>query len=477
MWLIPKTNHSMSSVCVQDMVELKWDLNLLASELAAQFMWSGKHTQQPCWSNRLKRVSWLQALCTRILKPSQQKTFRGCFDIIVGGYPCAPFSIAGSRKGEHDEHGRHLWPFIQRAIGFIRPRYCFFENVEGHLTLGLKDVCHDLDELGYEFAAGVFSAAECGAPHSRRRIFILARMANADSTGDAGSGNELEVSGEIGQGGEDTQANCINAKGELANPNKCGGEQDPRSSELRPSGFEQSPIDQGKTTEAQRGQGWEGWPTYPSEAQHEWEHPRILGNTDSDEQTPERGNDEKKPEVSAEQGQENGAAISGGASATMGDPNSTRQSQPQGDHEKSGGWDSDPSATMGNAKGRQDNKRRPRDLEKEKCQRGSGNPSAGDASEAMGNTSSEGLQEREASEQHQPISATEHPDRKQGGGETESRLGVATDGGAGSSHSVAGYMGPRENRIPRLRMLGNGVVPQTAAIAFLTLWQELNADE
>ena len=46
--------------------------------------------------------------------------FRGCFDLIVGGYPCSPFSNAGLRQGAEDEQGRHLWPFFQRAIRFIR---------------------------------------------------------------------------------------------------------------------------------------------------------------------------------------------------------------------------------------------------------------------------------------------------------------------------------------------------------------------
>lgn len=98
--------------------------------------------------------------------------FRGKVDIFVAGYPCQPFSLAGKRKGQDDP--RHLWPFIQRAVAVIRPRYCFFENVAGHLTLGFKDVCHDLGELGYEIAAGLFTAAECGAPHERKRLYILA---------------------------------------------------------------------------------------------------------------------------------------------------------------------------------------------------------------------------------------------------------------------------------------------------------------
>jgi len=98
--------------------------------------------------------------------------FHGLVDIFSAGYPCQPFSYAGERKGEDDP--RHLWPFIQRAIRIIRPRQCFFENVRGHLTLGFKNVCHDLAELGYTVIAGLFTAAECGAEHTRQRLYILA---------------------------------------------------------------------------------------------------------------------------------------------------------------------------------------------------------------------------------------------------------------------------------------------------------------
>ena len=102
--------------------------------------------------------------------PAQE--FYGLVDIFSAGYPCQPFSTAGKRLGEKDP--RHLWPFIQRAVATIRPRFCFFENVRGHITCGFKNVCHDLGELGYEVVAGLFTAAEVGAPHERKRLYILA---------------------------------------------------------------------------------------------------------------------------------------------------------------------------------------------------------------------------------------------------------------------------------------------------------------
>ena len=95
--------------------------------------------------------------------------FHGRVDILLAGYPCQPFSAAGQRKGEADE--RHLWPFIARGIAACQPRLVFAENVEGHLSLGIKDVFNDLGRMGYEYTAGLFSAEEVGASHRRKRLF------------------------------------------------------------------------------------------------------------------------------------------------------------------------------------------------------------------------------------------------------------------------------------------------------------------
>ena len=103
--------------------------------------------------------------------------FRDCVDIITGGYPCQPFSAAGKRRGEDDP--RHLWPYIREHIRAIRPVQCFFENVEGHITLGLSSVISDLEEGGYRATWGIFSASESGAPHRRKRVFIVANAHSA----------------------------------------------------------------------------------------------------------------------------------------------------------------------------------------------------------------------------------------------------------------------------------------------------------
>ena len=105
------------------------------------------------------------------LKTFPSQLFRGGVDIITGGYPCQPFSAAGKRLGRDDP--RHLWPFIDHHIGAINPGRVFFENVEGHVTLGLNTVISDLEARGYDTTWGIFSAAEVGAPHQRKRVYIM----------------------------------------------------------------------------------------------------------------------------------------------------------------------------------------------------------------------------------------------------------------------------------------------------------------
>jgi len=106
------------------------------------------------------------------IKTFDARPFRGKVDIITGGYPCQGFSVAGKRLGTKDP--RHLWPYIERIIEAVRPVWCFFENVPGHLTLGFPEVYRSLRNLGYSVEAGLFTAAGCGEGHIRERLYILA---------------------------------------------------------------------------------------------------------------------------------------------------------------------------------------------------------------------------------------------------------------------------------------------------------------
>lgn len=106
------------------------------------------------------------------LKSFDGRPWRGRVHILTAGYPCQPFTLSGLRKGENDP--RHLWPDVARVTAEVAPEWVFFENVPGHLTLGLQDVTGDLQDLGYRVAARVVSAAEVGGSHTRERLFILA---------------------------------------------------------------------------------------------------------------------------------------------------------------------------------------------------------------------------------------------------------------------------------------------------------------
>ena len=123
----------------------------------ANKMEAGELLPAPIWSN---------------LKTLPVEPFRDRVDLLTGGYPCQPFSGAGKRKGEEDP--RHLWPHIREIVRAVRPFRCFFENVEGHISLGLREVISDLESLGYKTTWGIFSAREVGAPHQRKRVYILA---------------------------------------------------------------------------------------------------------------------------------------------------------------------------------------------------------------------------------------------------------------------------------------------------------------
>lgn len=104
------------------------------------------------------------------------KPWRGRVDFLTAGYPCQPFSNAGKRLGEKDP--RHLWPHVRRILGEVQAPFLFAENVFGHVSLGLENVRKDLHAMGYEVEAGLFTAAEVGAPHIRKRLFILAYADN-----------------------------------------------------------------------------------------------------------------------------------------------------------------------------------------------------------------------------------------------------------------------------------------------------------
>ena len=210
-------------------------------------MEAGELDPAPIWAN---------------LKTLPGHVFRDAVDLLTGGYPCQPFSAAGKRQGADDP--RHLWPHICRIIDEVRPRRCFFENVEGHISLGLREVLADLEARGYPTTWGLFSASEVGAPHQRKRVFIL-----ADST----SPRLERTTGESVQGGVSRSA--ITSQ-ELADTNNGGSRQNQQPTELRTTGTKQSPRSSRDGVQSGEVQQVTKWPARPGQEQHNWEQPRTI---------------------------------------------------------------------------------------------------------------------------------------------------------------------------------------------------------
>ena len=102
-------------------------------------------------------------------------------DILTSGYPCQPFSVAGQRRGEEDE--RNIWRFVFEIVKRKHPTWCVFENVYGHIAMGLDQVLHDMESEGY--TTQTFGVPACGlnAPHKRDRLWLVCNLADTKSEG------------------------------------------------------------------------------------------------------------------------------------------------------------------------------------------------------------------------------------------------------------------------------------------------------
>lgn len=93
-------------------------------------------------------------------------------DLVCGGFPCQPFSLAGKRRGTEDD--RYLWPEVVRCLDAVRPTWFLGENVPGIIKVALDQVCADLEALGYTVQPVCIPACAVDAPHQRQRVWILA---------------------------------------------------------------------------------------------------------------------------------------------------------------------------------------------------------------------------------------------------------------------------------------------------------------
>ena len=199
------------------------------------------------------------------VKTFPYRKFRGKVSILSGGFPCQPFSAAGKRQATEDP--RHLFPYIAEGIRECQPRICFLENVAGIISTKTRDgesilqyVLRILEELGYRATAGIFSAEEVGAPHQRKRVFILG-MANRIGTGLEGhSGNEQGEGRQTARQGRPTTASGLSPR----------------------------------------------WPSRPGEPQYDWEEPRVVADTKSQQGSSRDNRGEPRASSQSKQSQSGG---------------------------------------------------------------------------------------------------------------------------------------------------------------------------
>lgn len=113
-----------------------------------------------------------------------ERTGLRAVDVISGGFPCQPFSVAGKQKGKEDD--RYLWPEMLRVIRELRPRCVVGENVPGIIKIAAGQVVKDLERAGYHVVVFNFEAAAVGAWHRRSRVFFTGIAENVENAGCGG---------------------------------------------------------------------------------------------------------------------------------------------------------------------------------------------------------------------------------------------------------------------------------------------------
>ena len=346
-------------------------------------------------ANKIEK-GWLdEAPIYTNLKTFPYERFRGRVDILSGGFPCQPFSVAGIKKATEDP--RHLFPYIAKGIRECEPRIVFLENVEGIISSKthegqsvLQYVLGGLEEMGYRAEAGIFSASEVGAPHQRKRVFILGV-----------SNSEIERWRGWNDSCNDDRNRLLSSEQErrevVSQTQGC-------SRDDRELVYTKSECDRLNKAESQ------GWDTTSTTSEGE-----ELGNTTSIRLS--RSSQESREVSTDSEGEECRLYESQGAGTL-----SNNESFEEG-------------------------------ISDTECQRGEVQATGQHTSEQMLGGFGEDWPARPNEEQYE----WEEPRVVK----TEPRLGGATDGLA--------------NRVDRLRLLGNGVVPATAAKAFTTLINRINA--
>ena len=170
--------------------------------------WAGMSTVAFCerdpYCTTILNKHWPDTPVHNDVRNLDGKDYADSIDLVAGGFPCQPFSVAGNRRGSDDD--RHLWPEMLRIIQEAKPRWVIGENVFGLINMALDDVQADLEREHYEVRKFVLPAVAVDAHHRRDRIFIIAyrdpALVNASSEHgrrdtDRRSGAGMEMGGDV----------------------------------------------------------------------------------------------------------------------------------------------------------------------------------------------------------------------------------------------------------------------------------------
>ena len=166
-------------------------------DLAAQ--WSGWknvfQVEKDEWCRKVLAKNFPQTKRYEDIKNFNAKKYEGTIDVISGGFPCQPFSVAGKQKGKDDD--RYLWEEMLRIIREVKPSFVVGENVTGIIGMALDTVLFDLETEGYTTETFIIPACGKNAWHRRDRVWIIAytdnRRNSRTSTKNENSSKEKRV--------------------------------------------------------------------------------------------------------------------------------------------------------------------------------------------------------------------------------------------------------------------------------------------
>ena len=163
-------------------------------DLASEWMgWENVfHCEWNEFGQKILKYYWPNAISYGDITKTDFTIHRGQIDILTGGFPCQPYSMAGKRKGKEDD--RHLWPEMLRSIREIQPGWVVGENVPGIINwsggLVFHEVQTDLEAEGYEVFPVVLPACGVNAPHKRERVWFIAHSINSGHRNNRGQGRK-----------------------------------------------------------------------------------------------------------------------------------------------------------------------------------------------------------------------------------------------------------------------------------------------